>query len=105
MLACVPMDEFTKGSFQPYLDHCAIAVKRHHDHGSSCERKHLIGARFRGVRGLVHYHHDREHDITQTDTVLEKGLRVVHPDLHSPGRKSAAGPGLCFLCPHDILLQ
>ena len=28
------------------LSHCSIAVKRHHDHGNSYQRKHFIGACF-----------------------------------------------------------
>jgi hypothetical protein len=33
-----------------------IAVKRHHDHGSSNKGKYLIGAGLQ-FRGSVHYHH------------------------------------------------
>ena len=44
----------------------SIAVKRHHDHGNSYKRKHLIGAGLQ-FRGLVHYHRGRwctdRHDV------------------------------------------
>lgn len=32
-------------------------------------------------RGLLQYHHSRKHGDRQAVTVLEKGLRVGHPDL------------------------
>ena len=37
-------------------------------------------------RGLVHYHHGREHSGTQADMVLEK-LKVLHLDPEAAGRE------------------
>ena len=31
-------------------------------------------------RGSVHYHYGRKHDSVQADMVLEKKLRVLHPE-------------------------
>ena len=39
-------------------------------------------------RGLAHYHHGREHSGAQADTVLEKKLKALHPDLQAAGRES-----------------
>jgi hypothetical protein len=44
--------------------------------------KHLIAYSF---RGLVHYQHCH----TQADMVLEKELRVLHPDPQAAERESA----------------
>jgi hypothetical protein len=33
-----------------------------------------------GFRDLVHYHHYREYVCTQANMVLDKELRVLHPD-------------------------
>jgi hypothetical protein len=38
-------------------------------------------------RGLVHYCHCRKYGGTQAYTVLEKELRVLHPDQNAPGRE------------------
>jgi hypothetical protein len=46
-------------------------MKRHHDHGNTYKRKHLIGASLQ-FSGLVHYHHDREHGSKQVDIVLKR---------------------------------
>ena len=40
--------------------------------------------------GLVHYHHGRKHGGTQADMVLEKELRVLHPDPKAAGREHCA---------------
>jgi hypothetical protein len=47
-------------------------------------------------RGLVHYHHGWEHGSTQVDMVLEKELRVSHPDPQAAGRERAIEPSLGF---------
>ena len=39
-------------------------------------------------RGLVHYHHGGKHGSIQADMVLEKELRVLHPDLQTAGRET-----------------
>jgi hypothetical protein len=59
-------------------------VKRHHDHGTSYNGKHLIevGLHF---RGLVYYCHGRKHGSLQADMVLEKELRVLHLDPQATG--------------------
>jgi hypothetical protein len=49
-------------------------------------------------RSLVH-HHDRKHDATQADMVLEKELRVLHLDPQAKEREET-GPN-----PSDILPQ
>lgn len=40
----------TPSSYGEYRNHCSVAVKRYHDHGSSSEGKHLTGTglQFRG---------------------------------------------------------
>lgn len=43
-------------------------------------------------RILVHYHHGRNHDYTEADTILEKYLR----DLQAPEGESDIGPGSGF---------
>lgn len=51
----------------------SIAVGRHNDQGRSHKKKTFNGG---GVaysfRGLVYFHHDREHSGMQTDRMLEK---------------------------------
>ena len=57
-----------------------IAVARHHDHSNSYKRKHSIRPGLQ-LRGSVHYRHDGKHGGMhgmQTDTVLERYLRVLH---------------------------
>ena len=44
-----------------------------------------IGLQF---RGLVHCHHGGKHVGMQADMVLEKELRVLHPDQKTAGRVS-----------------
>jgi len=46
-------------------------VKRHHDHGNSYEREHLIKAGLE-FRGIVHDHRGREHGGMQADMALER---------------------------------
>jgi hypothetical protein len=58
-------------------------VERHHNHGNSYQRKHLIGAGLQ-FRGLVHYHYGRKHGGVQADMVLEK-TRVLRLDLKASG--------------------
>ena len=36
-------------------------MKRHHDHGNSYKGKHLTEVAAYSFRGLVYYHHGREH--------------------------------------------
>ena len=55
------------------------AMKRHHDHGNSYERKHLVGAGLQ-FRGLVHYLHGVKHGSMQAVLMLERELRVLYPD-------------------------
>ena len=43
-------------------------------------------------RGLVYYHHGRKHGDTQAGMVLEKQLRVLHPDPQAAGREKDTGP-------------
>ena len=62
---------------------CSIAVKRHHKHGKSYNRKHLHGS------CLAHYHHGRNHGSMQADMVLEKMLGVLHSDPQAAGRVRA----------------
>jgi hypothetical protein len=38
-------------------------------------------------RGSVHYHHGGKYGSVQADMVLERGLRVLHPDLKSSRRR------------------
>lgn len=45
-----------------------IAMKKHHDHGNSDNRKHLFGA---GLQ-LAHYHHSGRHGVMQADMVLDR---------------------------------
>ena len=46
------------------------------------KRKDLTGARLQ-FRILFHYHNGEKHGSTQTDTVLEKELRVLLLDLQA----------------------
>jgi hypothetical protein len=41
-----------------FLSHCYITMKRHHDQGNYCKRKHLIEALL-PVSEAVCFHHDR----------------------------------------------
>lgn len=43
----------------------SVAVKRPRDHSNSYKGKHLIEVAAYHSRGLVHYHHGREHDSRQ----------------------------------------
>jgi hypothetical protein len=61
-----------------------IAVKRHHDCSNSCKGKLLIEAGLQ-LRGLVPYCHKGKRGGMQADMVLEKALRVLHPDQHVAG--------------------
>ena len=61
-------------------------MKRHHDHGNYYKGKHSIGLAYT-FRGLVHGHHGRGNGSTQAHMVLEKELRVLHPDLQAAGRE------------------
>lgn len=47
------------------------------------------------VRGLVHYQHGGNM-ATGSQTVLEKSLRVLHPDPQAEGRESDTGLGMGF---------
>jgi hypothetical protein len=49
-------------------------------------KKQLTGAGLQ-FRGLVHRHHCREHGSEQTDKVLEKEPKVLHPDLQATGER------------------
>lgn len=51
--------------FTTSLSLCSISVKKHIDQGN-LEEKNLIGALLQGFQGLVHDHHDGEHDSGQT---------------------------------------
>ena len=42
----------------------------------------LVGAGLQ-FRGLVHYHHGRNHGSVQADMALEKELRVLHLNLQA----------------------
>ena len=59
-------------------------MKRHHDHCNSYKGEHLIGAGLQ-FRGLVHFCHGGKHSGVQLDTVLEKGLRVLHLNPEGAG--------------------
>lgn len=48
-----------------------IAVKIHYDHIKYYKVKHLIKAGFQ-IRGLVHYHHGRKHDIASVTYILQQ---------------------------------
>ena len=52
----------------------STAVKRHHGHGNSYKRKHLIGAGLQ-FTGLAQYHPDGKHGSLQADMLLERQLR------------------------------
>ena len=52
---------------------CSIAVRRHHNHGSSYETKQIIEVSY-SFRGLVQCHHGGMHGSTQKDMVSEKLL-------------------------------
>ena len=54
-------------------------MNEHYGHGNSYKEKHLVGAGLQ-FRDLVLYHHGRENVCLQADMVLEKELRVLHPD-------------------------
>jgi hypothetical protein len=63
-------------SLEPSLkEHCLslrfIAIKRHHDHGSSYKGKHLTGAGLQ-FRGLVNCQQGGKHGCVRADMVLEK---------------------------------
>ena len=55
-------------------------MKRHHGEG-----KLLIKVARLQLKGLVHYHHGREHGSMKADMVLEKEL--LHVDMHAIGSK------------------
>ena len=55
-------------SVEKYISQCYIAVKRHHDQGSSYKRKQQLELVY-SFRGLVHYHHGRKHGSTQEDVI------------------------------------
>jgi hypothetical protein len=58
-------------------------MNRHHEHKDCYKGNISLGLAY-SVRGLVHYRYDRK-DAVQTDTVLEKELRVLHLDLQAAG--------------------
>jgi hypothetical protein len=68
-------------------------VKGHHDHSDSCKGKHSIGGGLQ-FRGLICYPHSWKHGCMQADMVLERYLRVLHPDLQAAGRGCHTRPGL-----------
>ena len=72
-----------------------MAMKRDYGHSNSQKGKHLIGAGLQ-CRGIVHYHHGRKLDNTQAGMVLEKELRVLHPDQQAAGSEGHTWPGLSF---------
>jgi hypothetical protein len=56
---------------------------RHHaqlDQGNSYKGKHLIG-------GWPHYHNVEKQGSTQADMLLERKLRVLHPDQQAIGKE------------------
>jgi hypothetical protein len=55
-------------------------VKRHHEHINSYKGKHLIEAGLQFQR-----FHGRENGGMQEDMVIEKELRIVHPDPKAAG--------------------
>jgi hypothetical protein len=59
---------------------------RHHDHGNSYKGSHLIGADL-PFSGLVHCQHDGKYGSMQADPVLERYLKVLHPDRQAAGRE------------------
>jgi hypothetical protein len=65
-------------------------VKRCHGYRNSYKGKHFIGAGIQ-VKGLVHYCHGGKHGEAQADTMLEKEMRVLHPDPKAAGRETASG--------------
>ena len=60
-------------------------MKRYHDHDNPYEGKHLTEVLTYNFRGLVHYHHGREHDSMQAHMLLEKEL--LHVDMQTTGSK------------------
>jgi len=87
-------------SEKPYLS-CSIAVRRHHDHGNSYKKKHLIEAGL-WFRGLVHRHHGREHGGTSADMVLGRELRGLHLDLQAAGTSGRHGAWFRLLKPQSL---
>lgn len=71
---------------------CPITVKTHNDHGNSYKGKHSLGLVYI-FRDLVHSCHGETHDSRQAAIVLEKTLRVLHPDQQAAERES---PGLAW---------
>ena len=67
----------------------SIAVKRHHDHDNCYKGKHLIEVIDYSFRRLAHYHDDGtwrlECGSVQENIVLEKELRVLHPNPKATG--------------------
>jgi len=66
-------------------------VKGHHGHSNSYKEKYLAGS---GFKGLVHYHQGWKNGGTQADMVLEKELRVLHPDRQAAEKEDNTGQGL-----------
>jgi hypothetical protein len=44
-------------------------------------------------RGLVHYHHGRKNGNIQADMLMEKELRVLHPDQQAAEGKTMSDTG------------
>ena len=65
----------------------SVAVKRRHDHGNSYKRKHLTGVGLQ-FRGLTHCYSKKKNGGTQADMVLEKELRLLHPDKQTAGKEN-----------------
>lgn len=70
-------------------------MKRHHDHSHPYKEKHLIGVGL-SLRDVVHHHHGRKHDGTQTDLLLETEVKVLCYDPWVTERESDTRPGLNF---------
>lgn len=66
-------------------------MKKHYGCSNSYKGEHPVGAGF-SFRGLVHYQHIREHNSTQTDTVLGRSWEFYAWRVS----QWATGPGLSF---------
>ena len=67
------------------------SVKRHYSCDNSYKGQHLLGTVYQFI-DLVHCYHEGMDD--EADMVLERKLRVLHPDWQAAGKESDIGPGL-----------
>ena len=77
---------------QLVLVNVSIAVGRHHDQGNSCKGK--LSTRADWFRGSARYGQGMKHGGMQTDKVLKKNPRVLHPDHQAAGKESDTETGL-----------